>query len=101
MQLSSQGILLFESTSMTPIYADDQAIQILTHAVNQPLIASWDGFLAEIAQPLLKRSNGQSTFVDEFRVGEIAYSCRNFLLAAPSGNSGNEAGIVLVLLLPA
>jgi len=101
MQSFSQGILLFESTSLTPIYADDQAIQILTHAANSPMIASWDGFLGRIVQPRLKRSSGQSVFVDEFRVGESAYSCRTFLLTAPSRNSGNEAGILLVMLLPA
>ena len=98
MQSSTEGILLFESTSLTPIYANDEAICILAHTANPPAIAPSDGFLAQIVQPLLKHSNGQSGFVNELRVGESVYSCQAFLLATPSGNSGGTAGILLVLI---
>jgi len=91
MKPSTDGILLIDS-SLTPVYANQRAIEIFSSPGDPAKTAFPDGLLAQRIRGLLtnQRFDG-SGFVSELRIGRMRYSCQAFRLDSP---------LFLILLRP-
>ena len=85
MKPSTDGIILIDSSSFKPIYANPRAIEIFSYPEEPRNIASPDRLLAERIRGFLinKRSSDRSAFVSELRIGITRYSCQAFPLNSP------------------
>jgi len=85
MKPSTDGIILIDSSSFKPIYANPRAIEIFSYPEEPRKIASPDRLLAERIREFLinKRSSDRSAFVSELRIGITRYSCQAFRLNSP------------------
>ncbi len=92
---SGMGLLLLDA-ALEPIYANDEAVQILAYPKGPREIGSLDGVLAKQIQSVLfnDRSSAQSSPPTEFLSGRRHYRCRAFSLDSQSTNP-SQATVVL------
>ena len=101
-QAPSAGFLLMDSSSR-PIYANAEALRILSYPEIQQKTESIEELVIEKVRSVLsERPNGaQSSSIAEFISGRRHYACRFFALAPPSGKSSQRATALLLERNPA
>ena len=80
---SGIGFLLLDS-SFEPIYANDDALQILTYPKDPREIGSLDGVLAKKIKSVLGSGHSSPRLPTEFLSGRRHYRCRAFSLESQS-----------------
>jgi DNA-binding CsgD family transcriptional regulator len=77
---STAGLVLL-TTSLKPVYANTEAMQIFAYPEAPPSIRSFDIFLAHMVRSVLGNGSGvRTTFPAEFISGRRHYLCRIFSL---------------------
>jgi len=84
-QSSGPGLVLLAGTPLTPVYANPEAIQILTYPEDPTKITGLDRFIAGKIRTLLSDRSHQPWSMAGFVSGNRNYLCRAFSL-----KSGNE-----------
>ncbi len=95
---SSKVGLLVVDFSPTMIYANAEAIKILSYPESPKRIRLLNIFLAEKIQSILrnKRSSSASDFLTELMSGNRRYLCRAFSLNSPSNSNSRPRVAVLI-----
>jgi DNA-binding CsgD family transcriptional regulator len=93
---SGLGFLLLNG-SFEPIYANDEAVQILAYPKRPRQVGALNGFLAEKIQSALfdSHSSPQSPPATEFLSGKRHYRCRAFSLDSHSTDPAHATAVLL------
>ena len=88
---SAAGFILLDA-SLKPVYANAQAIEILSYPDSRPRESSVEGLLTEKLKSILGNGGASSIFVSDRR----RYVCRAFSLDSGSDNSHRPTTAILI-----
>ncbi len=98
MKTTADGFLLMQE-SLKPIYANDEAIEILAYPEKPASIDSVESFLIGKVQSILgdKQSSMESGVVTQLISGKRRYLCRAFPLRAGSPKAASVSNFALLI----
>jgi DNA-binding CsgD family transcriptional regulator len=94
---SGVGLVLLSGTPLTPIYANPEAVQILTYPQDPTKIGRLDCFLAGKIRTLLTDREYQACSVARFVSGSRNYLCRAFALNSNKEMAHDQPEVALLL----
>jgi len=96
MQMSRSGLVVL-SSSLAPLAADSEAIQILTFPDRPEKLRNLNAILERVRSRLLQQNAANPPrFLQEFRSGKRLYHCRSFYFEA-QGERNSHPAIALLL----
>ena len=96
-QSSDAGLVLLAGTPLKPIYANPEAIQILTYPEDPTKITGLDRFIAGKIRTLLSDRSHQPWSTAGFVSGNRNYLCRAFSLKSGNEIMPNQPEVALLL----